>query len=77
VLAGAGLAFGVALVEGELEGDDVAAPVEPAGGDVVLPAEVEPLRDGVPLAAEIDPDAVGDVELPETVEDGDPPLVEP
>jgi len=83
VLAGAGLAFGVVLVEVELAGDGVAAPVEPAGDDAVLLAaaeppwdgallldEVERAGDGAPLADEVDPDGGGAAELLEPVKDG-------
>jgi hypothetical protein len=88
-LAGVGLAFGVGLVEVELDGDDVAAPLEPAGDDAVLLAEpgplgdgalpldgVEPVEDGAPLPVEVEAEWAGAAGLLEPVEDGALPLVE-
>jgi hypothetical protein len=63
VLAGAGLAFGVELVEVELEWDGVVASAEPVWDGAALLAEAEPAVDGLLLPGEVEPTGDG-VPLP-------------
>ena len=67
VPVGAGLAFGVALVEVELGCDGAAAPVEPVGDGAALPAEAEPAADGALPLGEVEPAGDG-IPLPVQVE---------